>query len=257
MFFATTLLYLYARPRTRHVVLWSILVLYTLALVVLPVPDLGHPELMVKGSTLGAWIDRRVLTTGHLWAGADPPRTWDPEGIFSTFPAIATTLFGVWTGERLRRGDPGERTALHLLLAGVGLVCLGYAWDLVLPINKSLWTSSYAVFTAGQAMCALAVCYWAVDLKGYTRGTAPLVTYGINAITVFVMSGIVAKLMGAIRVPGGETGAGVPLQKAIFDTVFAPLGPPKFASLLYALVWIGSWYLVLRWMQRRGIAIRV
>lgn len=256
-YLAAALLYLYAPRRTRHLVLWGLLVLYTLALLFVPVPGLGRPEIEFKGSTLPAWVDRHTLGMGHLWAGADPPRTWDPEGVLSTFPAIATTLFGLWAGERLRRDGPGERKALHLLLAGAGLVTLGYVWSLALPINKSLWTSSYAVFTAGQAMCALGACYWLIDLKGHTRWAAPFVTYGINAITVFVMSGIVAKLLGAIRVPGGETGAGIPLQKAIYDGVFAPLGPDQFTSLLYALVWITAWYGVLRWMQRRGAVIRV
>ena len=252
-YLAATLLHLYAPRRVTWGLLWAVLIGYTVLLVAVPVPGLGRPELEFKGSTWPAWLDRRLLTPAHLWAGADPPRTWDPEGLLSTLPALATTLFGLWTGlGLLRRDRTGEQKALAMLLAGVGLVCLGYAWDLVLPINKSLWTSSYAVFTAGQAMCGLGVFYWLFDVRGHTRWAHPLVVYGVNAITVFVLSGLVAKTLGAIHVDADTS-----LQGAIFNTVFRPIGPLKVASLAYALAWIASWYAVLAWMYRRRWIVKV
>ena len=254
-YLAAVALYLYLPRKTRHGVLWAILVGYTLLLLFVPVPGLGRPEIDFKGSTLPAWFDRVTLGMNHLWGGATPPRTWDPEGLLSTLPALATTLFGVWAGEVFTSARTAERKVLALLLAGVGLVVLGYVWALALPLNKSLWTSSYAVFTAGQALCALGATYWLVDVKGYRRGAHPFVVYGVNAITVFVMSGVVAKTLGAIRVPFGDGDA--PLQKAIYEGVFAPLGPPKFTSLLYALAWIGAWYVVLAWMHRRRLFVKV
>lgn len=252
-YLAVVLLHLFAPRRAVWGTLWALLIGYTILLAFVPVPHLGRVELDVKGSTWPAYVDWRLLTPAHLWGGADPPRTWDPEGLLSTLPAIATTLFGLWTGLGLLRSDrTGEQKVLRMLLAGVGLVCLGYVWDLVLPINKALWTSSYAVFTAGQAMCALGVFYWLFDVRGHGRWAHPMVVYGVNAITVFVLSGLVAKTLGAIHVDPDTS-----LQKAIFDTVFRPIGPVKVASLAYALVWIGSFYVLLSWMYRRRWIVKV
>ncbi len=253
-YLAASLLYLYAGAKGRALWLWALLVLYWLALVLIPVPGVGAGHLDVPRETLAAYVDRLVLGADHLWVGAD--REWDPEGLLSTLPAIATTLFGVWVGGVLRTSHSDEQKVLRLMLAGFGLLVLGYVWGLAFPINKGLWTSSYAVFTAGQAMLCLGAFYWWMDVKGHTRWGQPLVEYGVNAITVFVMSGIVAKTLGAIRVPQAD-GTVVSLQSFLYQNVFAPLGPPQFTSLLYALTWITLWYAVLHVMYRRDVVIKV
>lgn len=253
-YFAASLLYLYARPRARWLWLWGLLVVYWLAMALIPVPGVGAGHLDVPRDTLAAFVDRAVLGANHLWAGAG--REWDPEGVLSTLPAIASTLFGVWAGGVFASERADETKALHLLLAGFALLVLGYVWNGVFPINKGLWTSSYAVFTGGMAMCFLAVFYWTMDLKGYRKWGQPFVEYGVNAITVFVMSGIVAKTLGAIKVAGAD-GSPTSLQSWIYQTVFAPLGPPEFSSLLYALTWITLWFLVLHVMYKRGVVIKV
>ena len=252
-YLAASALYLYASPRARAWWLAALLVGYWLALAFIPVPGVGRAELDVARDTLPAFIDRMVLGASHLWTGAD--REWDPEGLFSTLPAIATTLLGIWAGGVLAARRTDEQKVLHLMLAGFGLLVLGYVWNGFFPINKSLWTSSYAVFTGGQAMLFLGAFYWIMDVRGHTRWGQPFVEYGVNAITVFVMSGIVAKTLGAIHVAGD--GGPVSLQSAIYQTVFAPLGPPQFSSLLYALTWIAAWYGVLHVLYRRGVMIKV
>ncbi len=253
-YFAASLLYLYARPRARWVWLWALLIGYWLAMALIPVPGVGAGHLDVPRDTLAAFVDRAVLGANHLWVGAD--REWDPEGFLSTLPAIASTLLGVWAGGVFGSERADETKALHLLLAGFALLVLGYVWNGVFPINKGLWTSSYTVFTGGMAMCFLAVFYWTMDLKGYRKWGQPFVEYGVNAITVFVMSGIVAKTLGAIKVTGAD-GSPTSLQSWIYHTVFAPIGPPEFSSLLYALTWITAWFLVLHVMYKRGVVIKV
>lgn len=252
-YFVGSLLYLYATPRARAVWLWALLVGYWLASALIPVPGAGAGALDVPRDTLAAFIDRALLTPDHLWAGAN--REWDPEGLFSTLPAIGTTLLGIWAGGVLGSEQSDERKALYLLLAGFGLMVLGYIWGGVFPLNKGLWTSSYAIFTGGMAMCFLAGFYWVMDMQGYKKWGQPFVEYGVNAITVFVMSGIVAKTLSNIRVTGTE--GPVSLQSWIYQNIFAPLGSPEFSSLLYALVWIISWYGVLHVLYRRGVIIKV
>jgi predicted acyltransferase len=135
-------------------------------------------------------------------------------------------------------------------------VILGYVWGWVFPINKSLWTSSYAVLTAGQAVCALALCYWLIDVQGKTRWTRPFIVYGVNAITVYVASGVAARSMIVIQVPAADGGA-TSLQGWVFTNLFLPLASPINASLLFALAWVAGWWGVLTLMYRRNLIINV
>ena len=123
------------------------------------------------------------------------------------------------------------------------------------PVNKALWTSSYVLLTGGLAFSVLGACYWAADVRGWRGWTTPFVAYGVNALLVFVGSSLLAQTLGRIQVVG--TDGPRSLQSWIYGTVFAPLGPPEVASLLYALVWIGGWYLVLRALHQRNIIWKV
>jgi predicted acyltransferase len=249
-YLVVSLLYLYASPKTIYWTAGVLLVGYWAAMMLVPVPGYGAGLIDDPEANLAAYIDRALLGQ-HLWVGAG--RRWDPEGVLSTLPAIASTIFGVMAGKMLIRKDEAMAKTISLLIVGVALVCLGYVWDWFFPINKPIWTSSYAVFTAGQAFCGLALCYWFIDVRGYQKWAQPFVVYGVNAITVFFFSGIIARSLNLIRI-GEEQ---IPLQRLIFDTVFTPLGPPRFASLLYALTWVTAWYFILLVMYRKKIFIKV
>lgn len=240
-YLAVTLLFLYTKPRTQMVWMWSLLLAYWGAMA-------WYGNLDDKVDNLAAIIDRAVLGT-HLWAGAQ--RMWDPEGLFSTLPAIATTLMGVWAARILRQDASEERKTAELMVTGFVLLCIGYVWDWFFPLNKSLWTSSYAVFTGGQAFLTLGICYWFIDVKGKSGWTKPFVVYGVNAITVFFMSGIIAKTLGFIRI--GD----MSLQRWIFVNGFDSWLPTIDASLAYSVVWVFAWYLILNWMYRRDLIIKV
>ncbi len=252
-YLVVSLLALARRPKLEVWVVSGLLFGYWALMSWVPVPGYGAGALDVPQGTLAAYVDR-VVFGRHLWVGAD--RLWDPEGLLSTLPAIATTVFGVWAGRELTHPTASvfEKTA-RLLVYGVSLVVAGYVWSWFFPVNKSIWTSSYAVLTAGQAMCALAVCYWVFDVRGRTKWARPLVIYGVNAITVFVLSGLVAKSLVLIRIsPDGQP---ISLQAWIFERLFLPLGSPVNASLAYALVWVVMWWLVLAAMHRRGWVLKV
>lgn len=252
-YFGATLLFLYTRPRTQYLVAAGILFGYWAAMMLVPVPGFGAGRIDVPEASLAAYLDR-LLLGDHLWAAAG--RQWDPEGLLSTLPALVTTLLGVWTGRLLLSERAPVEKAVRLLAWGVLLVMGGYVWDWFFPVNKQIWTSSYVLLTGGQALCALGLCYWLIDVRGYTRWMQPFVVYGMNAITVFVLSGLLAKSLVSIRVTG-EGGAPVSLQAYLYHQLFAGIGPPEFSSLLYALVWVVGWYLVLLGMYRKGIFIKV
>ena len=222
---------------------------YWAVMMLVPPPGGIAGDLTPEGN-LGAWIDR-ALMDGHLWR----PR-WDPEGLLSTVPAIATTLFGTLAGLCLAGGWTAERKAAALAAGGAVAALAGLAWGLTFPINKALWTSSYALFTAGCASLLLAACYWAIDIKSWRRWTTPLVILGVNAITLFVASGLLVKTLALIRVAGPD-GRDIAVSRWAYLHLFAPFASPKNASLLYAIANLLLLFVLLAWMYRRRLFLRV
>ena len=205
---------------------------------------------LTPDGNLGARIDR-ALMQGHLWKP-----TWDPEGLLSTIPAITTTLLGVLAGLVLASSLTSPRKAAWLAGGGAALMLVGHMWGLVFPINKNLWTSSYAVFTAGFASLLLAACYWAIDIRGWRGWTKPFVILGTNAITLFAGSALLVKTLNLIRV-ATDDGRDVAVSRYAYQHWFVPLASPKNASLLYALANLAVLFLVLAWMYRRKLFLRV
>lgn len=252
-YLAASVLYLFVSSRTWLGVGLAILLGYWAVMAWVPVPGVGPAQIDVPEDTLAAWVDRAILGT-HLWVGAGG--LWDPEGLLSTFPAIVTTLLGMLAGTWFLRDElaPETRT-IWLLVTGVVLSAVGGAWGWVFPVNKALWTSSYVLLTGGLAFSTLGVCYWVADVRKIQGWTPPFIAYGVNALLVFVGSSLLAQTLVLIRVPRADETTS--LQSWIYQTVFAPLGPPEFSSLLYALVWIGGWFLVLWALYRRNIIWKV
>jgi predicted acyltransferase len=244
----TALIFLGVGPAARRRIAAALLVGYWLLLALVPAPGGVAGDLSAAGN-LGAWIDR-LLLGGHLWTP-----DFDPEGILSTVPAVATCLLGTFAGERLLADQsPGDR-ATGLLLMGAALIVAGLAWSAWFPINKSLWTSSYALFTGGIACQALAACYWAVDVKGRDWWARPAYPFGTNALLAFVLSGLVARGLSLWRI--GTPGETVPGRQWLFDQVLAPVAGPMNASLLFALANVTLILLLLAPLYRRGMFIKL
>ena len=234
-------------PAGQAAAAFALLLGYWILMTRVTVPD-GTPPNLEPATNLGAWLDRRLLD-GHLWKVS---KTWDPEGLLSTLPAIATTLMGLLAGEWLRTARDGARKTIGLLAAGLALVAVGLLWGRAFPINKSLWTSSYAVFTAGMAAYLFGLVYWVADVRGHRRWCRPLVVYGRNAILVFVLSGLLAKTLGLVKVGGGAS-----LWAWLHGALFASWLPPYPASLAWAIANVLLWFVVLRELDRRGVYFKV
>jgi predicted acyltransferase len=228
----------------------ALCVLYWFVMVQLPNPAGVRGDLTPSGNW-GAFIDRAVFGP-HLWVTS---KTWDPEGLLSTIPAIATTLLGIVAGLWLGTVAPPERKAAGLLGAGIVAMAVGYAATPFFPMGKNLWTSSYVFFTAGAASAILAACFWMIDIRGWRGWTHPFVVLGANAITLFVASGLLVKTMALIKID--DSGQNVSLARYVFVHGFAPLASPKNASLLYAVANLLILYALLAWMYRRRLFLRV
>src|SRR5918993_639048 len=244
-----SLIFLHTGWRAQAIITAALLVGYCMLMSFIPAPGFAAGDLSMEGS-LASYVDRTLLA-GHTWKPL-----YDPEGILSTMPAVATTLCGVLTGHLLRsRQSPVEKVAA-MFVAGVAGVVIGWWWNHWFPINKPLWTSSYVVFTAGMALQLLALCYWLIDLKGYRRWALPFVVFGSNALAAFFLTGICARLLGLIKLTGPD-GKPAALQSVIFKNFFASWASPINASLCYAVCFVLLWLGLMAILYRKRIFIKV
>ncbi|MEX0772198.1 MAG: heparan-alpha-glucosaminide N-acetyltransferase domain-containing protein [Balneolales bacterium] len=246
-YFFASLLFLHTSHRTQIYTVIGLLFGYWFIMTIIPVPGFGAGLIDDPEANLAAYMDRLILGTHIYRVGL-----YDPEGILSTLPAIATTLFGVFTGRILVSDKEKALKTTQIFVMGALLIIAGYIWDGVFPINKPLWTSSYAIFTAGQAMCGLALCYWFIDVQKKKKWSQPFVKYGVNAITVYFLSGILSNTLSLIQFGDAS------LQSIIYQNIFVPLSSiPEVSSLLYAVTWVMGWYIVLHIMYKNKIIIKV
>ncbi|HEV8365657.1 MAG TPA: heparan-alpha-glucosaminide N-acetyltransferase domain-containing protein [Gemmatimonadaceae bacterium] len=255
-YICAALLTLRTTVRQQIAIIAALLLGYWAAMTLIPVPGqtvTGRALIDEPSASLAAWIDRGIFGS-HLWRSS---KTWDPEGLLSTIPAIGTTMLGVLAGRWL--GSTQRPLAERLTgLFGVGclLMVAGLMWHWVFPINKNIWTSSYVLFTAGMAAAALATCSWLIDMLGLRRWTTPFAVFGVNPLLAFIGSGMMARLIySVIQVPfRGET---VSIQRAIYESAFASWLAPRNASLLFAVTFVLLWIGLLWTLYRRRVYLRV
>jgi predicted acyltransferase len=250
-YLVAALLFVTTGARTQAVLAAVALIGYWAALTLVPVPGFGAGDLGKEGN-LAAWLDRAVLGP-HIWRIG---RVYDPEGILSTVPAVVTTMIGVFAGRFLRSGRTPRVAAAGFLAAGVVGIVAGLFWGRWFPINKSLWSSSYVLFTAGAALVALAACYWLIEIAGCRWWTPPFAALGVNALAVFFLSTLLAIALTRVRIPGGG-GSTRPLQAVLFDLFFASWAPAAAASLAWALANVLIWLLLAWPLFRKGVRLGV
>ncbi len=245
-----SILFLYTKPKTQMYTLIGLLVGYWLLMIGIPVPGHGAGLIDEPERNLAAFIDQ-ILLSGHMWK-----ENWDPEGLLSTLPAIGTTLVGVWTGRILMKDHDSESSrTLQFMIWGFVLIAVGYLWSWIFPLNKNIWTSSYTLFTGGQAMCIFGICYWFIDVKEKQKFTNWGVAFGLNAITVFFLSGIIARLLSMIKFE--FSGEMYSVKGWIYEVVLKSIASPINASLLYAIIWILLFCGLALFMQKKNIIIKV
>jgi len=235
---------------------------YWFAMTLLPVPGSSSMGQLVLGDaprTMAAWWDRLLLDWSrfglgnHTWVNSV---TWDPEGIFSTIPAIGTAMLGNLAGQWIATKRPLAERLNGMFAAGALGMMGGLMWNWSFPINKSIWTSSYVLFSAGMAIVAIATIMWIVDVHQVKRWTKPFVIYGMNPMVAFVGSGVMARCIYSIfKVNYG--GKPIALQSAIYQAAFASWLEPVNASLAFALTFVLFWFGILYVLYRKRIFFKV
>ncbi|SHN25388.1 Predicted acyltransferase [Cyclobacterium lianum] len=244
VFLVCAFLFLHTDWKKQVYLAGGILLSYWLAMTLIPTPDEGK-VMLEPGRNLAAWIDR-ILLPGRMWEG-----NWDPEGLFSTLPAIVTGILGLLAGKILLADNNQQLKANYLMALGVPLVLLGLLWAQVFPINKHLWTSSFTLVTGGTAFIALGACYFLVDVLGKQKGTRAGIIFGANAITVYVLADILSLLFYRAEF------AGTSLNMHFLNGLTSSGLPAKLASLLYALLFVGINFIPAYLLYKRKIFIKL
>lgn len=240
-YFIASTLYLYLSIRQQVIAIATVLIAYWLLMFYAPVPGVGAGHLDVEGN-FSHYVDRLVLGV-HNYAYT---KTWDPEGIVSTLPSLATALFGVMAGYVLKlKRDLAERCT-WLFFIGNLLIAAGLILDIWMPINKKLWSDSFALFMAGLDFVMFSIALWWIDGQGHQRFTKPFVIMGMNAIAVYMASELIDVTLSALD-----------WREPIYNTVFAPLASPNNASLLYGLSYVGLMFLIAYLLYRKKWFLKV
>lgn len=254
VYFFASILYLKTNLKIQLLVAASILLGYWILMAFVPVPEFGAAN-FEKGTNLAAWLDNLVLN-GHLWSSS---KTWDPEGILSTLPAIATGIFGMLVGQVLNLQISKIEILKKIGIIGIALVINGLIWNTIFPINKSLWTSSYVLYTAGIATLCLTILYYIIDIADYKKWTRLFLIWGVNPMVVFFFSGIIPRVLSSIKIENPEIATQqINLQNYFYKFCIAPIfSNPLNASLTFALLYATFWSLILWVFYKNKLIFKV
>ncbi len=228
-------------PRKGQWILaFVLLVGYWLTMMYVPVPGHGAGVLTRVGN-LGSYIDRLIIPHDHLYKGDGWKFLGDPEGLFSTLPAIVSVLAGYFTGEWIRSQPIKSRTSLGLVLVGIAGLVIGWAWGWTFPINKKIWTSSYVIFSTGWALLLLAACYELIEVRLIKRWSKAWEIMGLNAIALFVASVMLIKLLAKTTIGTGENAPSTYdwINEHFFTVWAGNLNGTLFFAIVTVLLWFG------------------
>lgn len=253
----------YCNWRQQIACIVALYALYCALMFWVPVPDVNGlvaAGVLEPGRDVGAFVDRWLMD-GHLWVQS---KTWDPEGLVSTLPAIGNLLWGALAGRWIDQAAPRPEKTVWLLVTGLAALWAGAMLDVALmPINKSLWTVSYSVFTTGWALVVFGVFYWLLDAApaehvraASARWLKPFVIYGMNALFLFAFSSLLVKMLWFIKLPLAD-GSLLSLSAALYAPLKAlPLAPIN-ASLLHAVLFDLCMFAVAWFMWRKRWFVKV
>ena len=245
VFLVCALLYLNSNWKTQAWTAVTLLVIYWIVMAYIPVPGIGKPDLSGPMNNWAHYLDG-ILLPGYMWQ-----KTWDPEGILSTIPAIATGITGMLVGKLILTIQDPYKKLVWLFFAGFSAYAIGELWDQFFPINKNIWTSSYVLYTSGLATMSLAACILIVDMLGIKNWTKLGRVYGANAIATYIIAGILPGLF-FLNLSGNNS-----LNSLFMDGLTGAGLAPKFVSFLYAVGYMLVCYIPAYILYKKKIFIKL
>jgi predicted acyltransferase len=245
VFLVCALLFLNTDWKTQAKTAAVLLVAYWILMAYIPVPGIGKPDLSGPMNNWANYIDT-LLLPGYMWQ-----KTWDPEGILSTIPAIGTGIAGMLVGKLILSVNENYKRLVWLFFAGFSAYAVGELWDQFFPINKNIWSSSYVMYAAGLATMSLAACILLVDILGYKNWTKLGRVYGANAITTYVIAGVLPGLFFA-NILGSHS-----LNSLFMDGLTGIGLAPKLVSFLYAICYMLVCFIPAYYLYKKKIFIKL
>lgn len=254
VYFVVSLLYLKTSKKTQIITGIVLLLGYWAMMTLIPVPGIGEANLE-KGTNLASWLDS-ILLKGHMYRAT---LTWDPEGVLSTLPSIVNGIIGLLIGQLLQSEITKPQKAQKMAIAGVALIIGGLLWNIVFPLNKALWSSSYVLYTTGLATTVLSILYYTIDIAEYKKGFKLFVIWGVNPMIVFFSSQIIPQALVMIQFqdphnPEQQTN----LLNYLYFNGIAPLfSNPMMASFAGALTYVAIWSFILWIFYKNKLIFKV
>jgi predicted acyltransferase len=244
VFLVCGLLFLHTNWKKQAFIGAITLIVYWLAMTLIPTP--GYDKVMLEpGKNLAAWIDSLYMP-GKMWQG-----TWDPEGILSTFPSIVTGITGMLAGKILLSAKSLEQKVIALFFYGFAAFAVGIVWNWDFPLNENIWSSSFVLVTSGMASMTVASCIYLIDILGHRKWAQFGIIYGMNAIAVYVLADLLAKIFYSIPFGGAS------LNTHFFNGLTSIGVAPKITSMLYALIFVGINFIPALILYRKKIFIKL
>lgn len=251
VYFIVVLLFIKLSEKTLDIIFWSILIGYYIVMTFIPIPD-GHPANLEPATNLAAYVDRWVFTMDHM---SKQTKYWDAVGLLSTFPSICTGLLGVKIGLILRsKASDNDQKVRQMLTWGISTLLAGIAMNFIFPINKQLWSSSYVLFAGGICILLLCLAFWYIDVKERGKWTWPLLVFGVNALTAYIVSEILPGMLNWIHIPWGDKHPGA--LKFVY-VVLSGMMDARNASLLAAVVFVLLLWVLLYPLYRKRIYLKI
>jgi len=245
VFLACALLFLNTNWKQQIRIGAIILVLYYIIVAYIPVPGFGKPDLSLPEKNWANYLDTLILP-GVMWQ-----KTWDPEGILSTFPAIVSGIIGMLIGKLYLTVKDENKRLVWLYFIGFSMFLAGGFWNWFFPINKNIWTSSFVLYTSGLGTMGLATCILVVDMWGYTKWTFLGRVYGANAITSYVLAGVLTLVFYGMKIGGSS------LNEHFMSSLTSVGFAPKLVSALYAFIYMLIVFVPALILYRKKIFIRI
>lgn len=260
VYMVCSILYLASKNNSFNNNIWAIYLIvsllgYYLLMTFVNVPGVG-PANLEPETNLGAWVDRSILTEPHLWKAV---KTWDPEGLLGTLPATANCIFGIIVGRKIIQKNISPISKMKwLFLVGFLATAIGLMWDyLGFPLNKSLWTSSYVLFTSGLAIIFLTLLYYLIDYKSIITKTGFFISFGQNAILAFFLSGLIPRILGLIKSQNTNNEL-ISTNQFIYKNWLLPyFSEPKLASMVAAIIFLLILFIPFHLMRKNKIFVKI
>lgn len=246
-----SIIYLNTKIQTQIILSILFLFIYWAIMEWIYVPEIGY-GIYESGKNAAIYLDRFILS-GHM---GYYEKMGEPEGLISTIPSISTTLFGLCVGYFLKNKKSDKNALVTLISFGIVGIILGLIWSMWLPINKNLWTSSYVLLTVGLALIVYSILYYLVEILNYKNIFKPFIVFGMNAITVYVLSIVVAKLINLPKFISND-GNSYHVKALFYKEILAPIFGNYNASIVYAFLYMSVWCGLMWILYHKKIFIKI